>query len=49
MRIVLYFLSTGLCLFLLNSCAGIAIGGAVSAFSIEAYEEARVHRTDLKL
>ena len=49
MRRVLIYMLTGLCLLLLNSCAGLGIGLAVSAFSIEAYEEARVHRPDLKL
>ena len=46
---VLGFLFTLLCLLVLNSCTGLGIGLAVSAFSIEAYEEARVHRPDLKL
>jgi len=46
---VLGFLLTLLCLLVLNSCSGLGIGLAVSAFSIEAYEEARVHRPDLKL
>jgi hypothetical protein len=49
MKRFLIYLLTGLCLLLLNSCAGLGIGLAVSAFSIEAYEEARIHRPDLKL
>ncbi len=47
---VLGFLFTMLCLLVLNSCsAGVGALVAVSAFGIEAYEEARVHRPDLKL
>ena len=46
---VLVFLWTTLCLFLLNSCGGLGIGLTAGVFSIQAYEEARVHRPDLKL
>jgi ketosteroid isomerase-like protein len=46
---VLVILWTGLCLFLLNSCAGLGIGLTAGVFGIHAYEEARVHRPDLKL
>ena len=43
------FLGLALCLFVMNSCAGVGALVAVTAFGVEAYEEARIHRPDLKL
>ena len=43
------FLGLALCLFVMNSCAGVGAIVAVAAFGVEAYEEARIHRPDLKL
>ena len=43
------FLGLALCLFVMNSCAGVGAVVAVAAFGVEAYEEARIHRPDLKL
>ena len=43
------FLGLALCLFVMNSCAGVGAVVTVAAFGVEAYEEARIHRPDLKL
>ena len=43
------FLGLALCLFVMNSCAGFGALVTVTAFGVEAYEEARIHRPDLKL
>ena len=43
------FLGLALCLFVMNSCAGVGAIVTVAAFGVEAYEEARIHRPDLKL
>ena len=43
------FLGLALCLFVMNSCAGVGAIVTVAAFGVEAYEEARFHRSDLKL
>ena len=43
------FLGLALCLFVINSCAGVGAIVTVAAFGVEAYEEARFHRSDLKL
>ena len=43
------FLGLAICLFVMNSCAGLAVVAGVTAFGVEAYEEARIHRPDLKL
>ena len=50
MRRVFYFSGMLLCLFFMSSCAG-GVGALVTitAFGVEGYEEARVHRPDLKL
>ena len=49
MRRVFYF--SGMLLFLLfmSSCAGVGALVTITAFGVEGYEEARVHRPDLKL
>ena len=49
MRRVFYFLGTLLCLFFMSSCAGVGALVTITAFGVEGYEEARVHRPDLKL
>ena len=49
MRRVFYFLGMLLCLFFMNSCAGVGALVTITAFGVEGYEEARVHRPDLKL
>ena len=43
------FLGLALCLFVMNSCAGFGAIVTITAFGVEAYEEARIHRPDLKL
>ena len=43
------FLGLAFYLFVMNSCAGVGTLVTVAAFGIEAYEEARIHRPDLKL
>ena len=43
------FLGLAICLFVMNSCGGLAVVAGVTAFGVEAYEEARIHRPDLKL
>ena len=43
------FLGLALCLFVMNSCAGFGAVVTIAAFGVEAYEEARIHRPDLKL
>ena len=45
----LSFLWLSLCLFLMSSCAGFVALGTITAFGVGGYEEARVHRPDLKL
>ena len=46
----LSFLWLLLCLLLMSSCAsGIGALVTITAFGVEVYEEARVHRPDLKL
>ena len=45
----LYFLGMLLCLFFMTSCAAVGALVTVTAFGVEGYEEARVHRPDLKL
>jgi len=49
MRRVFYFLGMLLCLFFMSSCAGFGALVTITAFGVEGYEEARVHRPDLKL
>ena len=49
MRRVFYFSGMLLCLFFMSSCAGVGALVTITAFGVEAYEEARVHRPDLKL
>ena len=43
------FLGLAFYLFVMNSCAGVGTLVTVAAFGVEAYEEARIHRPDLKL
>ena len=43
------FFALWLCLLVLSSCSGVAAVATLTAFGIEAYEEARIHRPDLKL
>ena len=43
------FLGLVLCLFVMNSCVGVGAVVTIAAFGVEAYEEARIHRPDLKL
>lgn len=49
MRRVFYFSGMLLCLFFMSSCAGVGALVSITAFGVEGYEEARVHRPDLKL
>ena len=49
MRRVFYFSGMLLCLFFMSSCAGVGALVTITAFGVEGYEEARVHRPDLKL
>lgn len=49
MRRVFYFSGMLLCLFIMSSCAGLGAVVTIAAFGVEGYEEARVHRPDLKL
>ena len=50
MRRGIAFLGLALCLFVMNSCAaGVGALVTITAFGVEAYEEARIHRPDLKL
>ena len=50
MRRAFYFLGMLLCLFFMSACAaGVGALVTVAAFGVEGYEEARVHRPDLKL
>ena len=49
MRRVFYFSGMLLCLFFMSSCAGLGALVTITAFGVEGYEEARVHRPDLKL
>ena len=46
---VFYFSGMLLCLFFMSSCAGFGALVTITAFGVEGYEEARVHRPDLKL
>lgn len=48
-RRIFYFLGMLLCLFFMSSCAGVGALVTITAFGVEGYEEARVHRPDLKL
>ena len=45
----LSFLWLSFCLFFMSSCAGVGALVTITAFGVEGYEEARVHRPDLKL
>jgi len=49
MRKMFYLTGMLLCLLLMSSCAGVGALVTITAFGVEAYEEARVHRPDLKL
>ena len=49
MRRVFYFSGMLLCLFFMSSCAGVGALVTITAFGVEGYEEARIHRPDLKL
>ena len=49
MRRMSYLAGMLLCLLLMNSCAAVGILGGITAFGVEAYEEVRIHRPDLKL
>ena len=49
MRRVFYFSGMLLCLFFMSSCAGVGTLVTITAFGVEGYEEARIHRPDLKL
>ena len=49
MRRVLNFLGMLLCLFFMSSCASVGALATITAFGVEGYEEARIHRPDLKL
>jgi murein L,D-transpeptidase YafK len=49
MRKMVYLAGTLLCLLLLSSCAGVGALVTITAFGVEGYEEARVHRPDLQL
>ena len=49
MRRVFSFLWMSFCLFFMSSCAGVGALVTITAFGVEGYEEARVHRPDLKL
>ena len=49
MRRVFYFLGMLLCLFFMSSCAsGVGALVTITAFGVEGYEEARIHRPNLK-
>ena len=43
------FFGLSFCLLIMNSCAGFGALATITAFGVEGYEEARVHRPDLKL
>ena len=43
------FLGLALCLLVMSSCTGFGVVVTIAAFGVEAYEEARIHRPDLKL
>ena len=49
MRKVVAFFWLSFCLLFMNSCAGFGALVTITAFGVEGYEEARVHRPDLKL
>ena len=49
MRRVYCFSGMLFCLFFMSSCAGVGVIVTMTAFGVEGYEEARVHRPDLKL
>jgi len=50
MRRAFYLLGMLLCLFFMSACAaGVGALVTITAFGVEGYEEARVHRPDLKL
>ena len=49
MRRVFYFSGMLLCLLFMSSCAGVGALVTITAFGVEGYEEARIHRPDLKL
>ena len=49
MRRVYRFSGMLFCLFFMSSCAGVGVIVTMTAFGVEGYEEARVHRPDLKL
>jgi len=49
MRRMVYLAGVLLCLLLLSSCTGVGALVTITAFGVEGYEEARVHRPDLQL
>ena len=49
MQRMVYLAGMLFCLLLLSSCAGVGALVTITAFGVEGYEEARVHRPDLQL